>query len=642
MDLVSLPREILANISSCILSRQDIKSVRLTCRELAGIVTPILFYSICISPLIQDRDTFLSIANSPLAHHVRVIVWEELNGNLRELEQQSWHERVSGYEIPFFQQFTTNVRAVFWLDSAHPCFRLPDLQDWIEEDDELNKINQEKAIASSFLDEFQLLMTTSLLNVHTLASRPMHPQRQIKLPSMDNLASTESIKSIIHRNESSCTFNFGFTYFLIPTLKTIAASELRTKITRLIYADESTTKETMLLSLKDSDAAAFSNIQDLDLCITGQNVEPSKLRGFSTCLGSAKNLRTLKVCQEGVWESTTVPYALNILGLIPTLDRLTEVHFVDTNINGKLPTSVPFRFIGRHARTLKRVYFTSCGIKRKELEQLAAMDSLNLERFVVISGDDIDDGRHEHVGEEDILSYINQTIDINHQRSPPYPPGDGEAELHTHDAAFDIDACTTQAICETSRNWWERIGYNPIDRPAFDDDDFEYSLVRFPGLSGNDTNESSESKAPDDLDMHPFYKKEEDEHRLRVEGAPRWDWGRDKEGRVWYWQVSGPGGHATEIWRFEHNGEEAYGNDPLEFWADWYDEAEDKAEATPYGWRLHEFVESEGVGSEIPQQGACEYLEQYDAFQSPFFDFILPVSPAGLELSFVDEWMDLF
>ncbi|EWY97108.1 hypothetical protein FOYG_05589 [Fusarium oxysporum NRRL 32931] len=74
------------------------------------------------------------------------------------------------------------------------------------------------------------------------------------------------------------------------------------------------------------------------------------------------------------------------------------------------------------------------------------------------------------------------------------------------------------------------------------------------------------------IDMQPFYDREQDEYLLRIENSPRWDWGRDAQGDLWYWQVSGTAGHATETWRFENKGEYAYGNEPLDFWDDWYDD----------------------------------------------------------------------
>jgi hypothetical protein len=99
----------------------------------------------------------------------------------------------------------------------------------------------------------------------------------------------------------------------------------------------------------------------------------------------------------------------------------------------------------------------------------------------------------------------------------------------------------------------------------------------------------------EDVDMRPFYAREDDDHVMRQLRSSRWGWGRDEKGRIWYWEVLGNKGHGflTEKWHFRHrNGEEAYGEDPLEFWSDWQgSEAGDVAEATPFGWRFEAFVD---------------------------------------------------
>ncbi|TVY73871.1 hypothetical protein Focb16_v004394 [Fusarium oxysporum f. sp. cubense] len=97
------------------------------------------------------------------------------------------------------------------------------------------------------------------------------------------------------------------------------------------------------------------------------------------------------------------------------------------------------------------------------------------------------------------------------------------------------------------------------------------------------------------------------------------------------------------MWHFEHNGEQAYGNDPLKFWADWYHGPEDKAEATPYGWNFLAFRNTEDVGREIPP---CESLRRYESEKDPmlmnregswwgFFP-----KPADFERQSKEEWAD--
>ncbi|RBQ96438.1 hypothetical protein FVER53263_05928 [Fusarium verticillioides] len=145
-------------------------------------------------------------------------------------------------------------------------------------------------------------------------------------------------------------------------------------------------------------------------------------------------------------------------------------------------------------------------------------------------------------------------------------------------------------------------------------------------------------------DMQPFYDREEDEYLLRIENSPRWDWGRDAKGQVWYWQVSGTAGHATELWRFEHNGEYAYGNEPLDFWDDWYDEPGDTAEGTPYGWNLAAFLASNKLGGEIPQWDTCKSLRLYCKEDDPMakrdLRFYLP-KPVAFEVWSHKSWDEI-
>ncbi|KAF4964234.1 hypothetical protein FSARC_7788 [Fusarium sarcochroum] len=706
MNLVDLPREIIAEIFSLecpILPREDILSARLTCHELAEVLTPILFYRIRISPLIKDRDDFFSIAKQPhLACLVRIIVWEELNGDLSELDPESWQNTMSVPERPFFEELTANAKALFWLEnldleSLHPDYdrSLPSyLQDLRE--------------------FFQDAVITNMPNLHTLVSKPMPPRRQLKMPSMDYSLSVETITRFIQKYTTSYTFNFGFHFFLVPTLK-IAAKRSLPNITNLLYADEyvADASTTALANLRSEDSMTFSKLHHLDLCITGKKIGATGLEGFLACLENAHKLTSLKICQEMARTGRYEYDMPNLIGLIPTLPRLTEVHFVDTYVeedqltgmdyadifHGQDPPGfAPIEFICRHAETLKRVYITSSAIEKRALEQLASLNSLQLERLVIISGDDLDEDREEHIDEETILNYINRVDECEQQRpQPPYRPYERDTELHTHDAIFDNHACIAAAIYDTRDNGWERRGYDPSDVQVLDSEALnrrdEHGIAHYIGArrtKDDDTglwvdrdgvyyNPSTDEKilnpennsyqpsddswttqgqrtwdwelglwrdwetgklfkfAADqqplgkpkfhehdfyigDLDMGPFYDIEEENHLLRVEGAPRWDWGRDKEGHVWYWQACGTAGYATEMWYLEHKGEHAYSHDPLEFWVDWYDEPEDKAEALPFGWRLACFVQRpDEVGSEIPQQGTCKSLAQYETSDDPMY-----------------------
>ncbi|KAF5680461.1 hypothetical protein FDENT_8400 [Fusarium denticulatum] len=428
--------------------------------------------------------------------------------------------------------------------------------------------------------------------------------------------------------------------------------------------------------------------------------------------------------------------------IIPTLPKLASVEFVEMKNTGFLKAAWSLRtvaFIRRHAKTLKRLYFTDTVLNGSFLTELANLNFLCLYTFVIASGDDTDnDGddygedcgdvydsdsllsdrtTHECMKEQAVLSYVNRADNPDLRR--PLPSNIGQqTRISTHSLVFDTTTCELSAFHATRDNLWEKRGYDLNDIKALDSATFErrdehgiaHSLgprrifhfetglwvdsdeVFYDPVTDEEVDSPFEKREnPKDdswtvqgqhtwdsetglwrdgqgklkkfaaerelpkrpkvtaegqdsdfnTDMQPFYDREEDEYLLRIENAPRWDWGRDAKGQVWYWKVSGTDGHATEAWRFEHNGEYAYGNEPLDFWDDWYDEPGDRAEATPYGWNLAAFVVSDGLGSEIPPWSACQSLRLYCKEDDPMVNhdlhFYLP-KPVDFELWSDEPW----
>lgn len=771
MNLTDLPREVLAEIFSVelsILPRKDILSARLTCRELAQVLTPVLFHTVRISPLIQDRDDFFNIANRPhLACLVRCLVWEELNGDLDALNQTSWYNTVPVSEHPFFEDLTTNAKSLFWLDLLGSTY---------EDEDPTIHISQ-------YLQDtrlaFQNAVLTNMPNLSTFVSRPMNPRRQLKMPSMDYEVRVGTIIRVIHNHNAKECWNFGFRFFLIPTLKLLAQGPLfgssTPRITQLLYADEGINDTTALTHLTDADAVAFSTLQTVDLCIASGRSDTAAvlLDGFLTCLEKAESLTTLKICQETGGTAGYRTPAFYLVAILPTLSALTELHFTDINVeeDESRPASMEseFRevrmediilarlrhdsvpevsdilagveldeapelpahieFIGHHSKTLKRIYITCSGIRKQDIKKLASLNSLQLERLVIISGDDIEEfdeyemQRQRHVSERALLDYVNR-VDASGKRPPlPYGKEQRDTELHTHDAIFDNDASIAAAVFDTRGHGWEQRGYTASDvrildamalerrdehgiahigaRRTYDADtglwvdvngvfydpstdqeidspvgfyqskdttwaiqdqrlwDKELGLWRntetgkLSRFAVDRESWRERIKYDNDfntigLDMRPFYDEEDECHWLRVEEAPHWDWGRDQDNRVWYWQTTfAASGHATEMWYFRHKDEHAYGHDPLEFWEDWYSNPKDKAEATPFGWGLACFtLRPDESGSEIPQQDACKELTMYERSNDPMFlegNWWKHIpAPPDLDIHSKQDWYDVF
>ncbi|KAM0343760.1 hypothetical protein ACHAPU_008187 [Fusarium lateritium] len=774
MDLINLPREILAEIFSLsdpILPREDILSARLTCRELAEVLTPILFYKIRISPLVQDRDEFFSIAGQPhLACLVKVIVWEELNGDLSELDPASWEDRIPVSEHPFFNDLAANTKELFWMKDCTPDDLYQDPGSHIP------------ASIQHLRKRFQDAIISNMPSLTTFVSRPMNPRRQVKLPSMDYEVSIETITNFTQRGSTSLEpFNFGFHFFLMSTLKLIvqmsSAGRPSPKITKLLYADEGVKSYTSLSHLREEDSTAFSILQHLELCISGQSTDVAitRLAGFFACLENARNLTTLKICQESRRSGSYGTRPASLMNTLPTLPKLAEAHFVDVNVpnafdeSTQRPSSMesefldgqdpfgrqhhqslsgdeqegspapilPVDFILRHAKTLRRVYINCSKIRKQVVKQLASSHSLQLERFVVTSGDDfenVDDyeefgetgkERQQHVDEQALLKYINH-VDRSGRHPPlPYTLKQRGTELHTHDAIYDNDAYMNTAISDTRGLKWKERGYELSDVQLYDsqaserrdqhglshhigvrrtkdtgtglwvdidgvyydprtDEDVENPVELYQssddpwmnqgqrvwdpelGLWRNTETgalsrfaiDRASLKLPEihsiefitgdnNIDMQPFYDQEEENHLLRIEGAPRWDWGLDENNKIWYWQTTSSTGHATEMWRFEHNGEYAYGTDPLEFWDDWYNEPGDKVEATPFGWNLALFFTNPyGAADGIVQDINCKGLTSYNVFQDPMFQdqdwWRCMPAPVGIDMNSDKDWYHVF
>ncbi|RBQ78270.1 hypothetical protein FVER14953_05928 [Fusarium verticillioides] len=390
---------------------------------------------------------------------------------------------------------------------------------------------------------------------------------------------------------------------------------------------------------------------------------------------------------------------MSIPSITTTLPKLTSVEFVEMKGIGRARDAWVSRtvdFIRRHTKTLKRLRFTSMIVFGSILTELANLNSLHLDSFVIASGDDTDNDdygedcadvydsddslsdrtTYERMNEQAVLSYVNRAGNPDLKR--PLPSNiRPQTWIFTHSLAFNTTTCELSAFHATRDNHWQKRGYDLKDIKALDSATFErrdeHGIAHSLGprriyhfetglwfdsdevfydpvtdeevdnpfekrekpkddswtVRGQHTWDSkmglwrdgqgklkfaTERELPERLkvpaesqdsdfysDMQPFYDREEDEYLLRIENSPRWDWGRDAKGQVWYWQISGTAGHATEAWRFEHNGEYAYGNEPLDFWDDWYDEPGDTAEGTPYGWNLAAFLASNKLGGEIPQ-----------------------------------------
>ncbi|KAH6958124.1 hypothetical protein FAVG1_04148 [Fusarium avenaceum] len=433
MNLLELPVELLLKI--CEQGQSSLKSIRLTCRTLGTAATTTLFQHVSISPLRKDPSRFFNIAKT-FPDMIRVVTWEEPSRNFNPLENDEADER-----------------PLFWTESG--------------------------LVEPGFLNEFRKAIY-KMSGLHTLVYKPVNPRREVRKISLPTMPFGSR-----RRNRKYLYIN-GFYNYIIPTLRPLAnplslstTIGKRPTITTVIYTDHDMVQFTALTHFKRCDAMAFSTIRNLDLCIGGPRCVRDNLEGFLTCLSNARNLSSFKLSQEAcmlegrsLWfdrddsDDMATPDAEvpELLSLIPTLPVLTELHLVDPDLR-ECPehTSGLIEFIGRHSKTLKRIYLISVSIKKWILPELAAIKLSELERFVVVSKLDMDkdEEKTEHVSEKRAVEYIkgkpNSRI--------PYQEGDRETELHTH----DVDTWRKGSFEKRGKKWKEGEHY-PKDakRPDFE------------------------------------------------------------------------------------------------------------------------------------------------------------------------------
>ncbi|KAM5350069.1 hypothetical protein ACJ41O_006574 [Fusarium nematophilum] len=533
----------------------------------------------------------------------------------------------------------------------------------------------------------------------------MHPERQLQGISSGYPLTARIIKRFIHDDEDKCVFNEGFTAILVPALRHLA-TQSSTRVTRLLFADEGVKTTTALTRLTHADAAAFSNLEHLDLCISGLQPGVEDLSGLIACLGHATNLSRLHICQESA-HTADEDYSLSLIRLIPTLPSLTEVHLDDVQLDDMLPSPAFVDFMWRHAPTLQKVYVTTSTVTKGMLFRLASLCSLQLDRFVIIPNEDVEEDDPWPTSEQTILSFVNQRLEPD--EPTPQPSGHPSDPVRTHPGIFDLQGWRTAAVLDTRQRGWSQRGYEPwevmaldkeagewrdedgrphelgpcrtydpstglwVDRegiwynPGTDEEmieperrqyeseddswivkgqrawnwdlglwsdlaaDTKGKLHKFavdrPGIYETAARFDYDMTSEDDYDMQIIYTKEDDAHILRKRACPRWDWGRDDEGNIWYWEVLGNNGfgYPTELWHYAHrDGERAYGEDPLEFWSDWEgSEAGDVAEPTPYGWRFHLFIRQAAqaaAGSDLPVKQEVGHLYKEPVLYQPSDD----------------------
>jgi hypothetical protein len=372
---VSLPAEVIDLILGH-LRGIDLGSVRATCRSLAALATPPLFSRISISKLHRDRTSFLHIAATPqLAALVRTVEWLELAGSATALNifyhpdpeclpegpeppecevSEDYPPTISWPALPeeenaLYLDLYHQAKALFWL-------HIPQRDPWPLFGYEEEQEEQMDAAIADFLPQF-IAALKCLPNLTTLASRPMHPFRQLQ-SSAEGYPFTAQLFHVRTRT-LPVIYNYGYFYFLQPAMHALVTKG-GPVISRLYHADEAVKAIGVFPGTTSQASDAFKNLTHLDLCMVspanGQiyRTEPWVAVGgaIRTGLEMAPSLTHLRLCFERRVPSIRGGLDGSFLEkYLPTMPNLVSLDM----------DSVPFTFdvltdlLARHDKTLRQV-----------------------------------------------------------------------------------------------------------------------------------------------------------------------------------------------------------------------------------------------------------------------------------------------
>ncbi|OAQ67581.2 hypothetical protein VFPPC_03955 [Pochonia chlamydosporia 170] len=561
--LQRVPAEILdVVISQPCLGNEDVKSLRLASKVFERLCARHLFRQISISAVRRDWEAFLSIAHSPaLACFAQTLVWQELSGNFEYLRDESFERAIgpkprrnSADDDITLSTLAAQVVPLFWLTPEHTCTTA------------LNNGDKESVKCLPFWNDF-VNAVDKLPSLRLLVSQPMHPDRLVQSPTSGYPLTARAIISFLQfpsRWEGfTGSFNLGFLFYLIPLLK-LYARRGDVQRWKLSFTEETEIGGTSLEHLKPQDASAFRQLDHLQLRIFEENFSPARdISGLAAGLAPAVHLTHfhLRYTQarkfKGIAMPASAPIHRSPLYEIPTLPSLRflcldevvlENGFIDTPENSrtccldhKQPAFVDI--VKRHAATLKSLYgFASAATEHKISRSFDEAIGLWVDECGVYHDPRID---------QEVTPC---------SRACPHP-GDWEVQ---NDRKWDNKLGLWRGILPGNNLQLHRFAIDRSASTSLENDPDQYS-ENIPSLYGEYYSITDENPANTE---HP----------------------------VCYWEVyDGQSGHPTEVWHFIHrNGEEAYGQDPLDFWSDWKGNAwGDKAIATPFGRHFELFYQGD-------------------------------------------------
>jgi hypothetical protein len=422
------------------LSESDVAALRLSGPEFAYIAATRLFYRIIISNLKRDRDSFLTICQSPhLAQHVHEVEWLELSWYECVFTRLLFHldectgsaapgmdddsELVSelyadttedDYDYDLVHHLCRETRAAFWLTNSisHPAgvTGVTNTEFPTFDDNELARQSE----VDGFQDTFKAAISR-LPNLHTFSSRPMSATRLINPESswpvaaglLQRYLDWEPIQAfpLPHIND-------GLFLFLLP-----AMDRANSTVTRLKWADEYPGTS----YLRRLPASAFERLKSVEPCFTPVNDIDYALykkeiglpwgskhfaaldSAFSRAAPTLRHL-SISLDQHASPDMPTPTLQQALFGMASAPGcRLRSLRLKGMECYPELLIVV----IRANAHSLRHLTFEDVPVRKQLVEQLRRLGTLSLETMQVIRMEDDDVYRCEPVDERDLVRYVN-------------------------------------------------------------------------------------------------------------------------------------------------------------------------------------------------------------------------------------------
>ncbi|TFB00685.1 hypothetical protein CCMA1212_007457 [Trichoderma ghanense] len=623
-----LPAELLLQImGDNSIKKTDLRQLRLVSRQVSAAATSRLFARISMSKLHSDREAFFNIAAQPhLSAAVRSVTWLELAEDDTDLPYiaypPAWRLRLPRDRVPtaddaddfdfLLRRLPPMARALFWL----PFENFKSYRRGTEK--------RTEAIRAFMPDFFAAL--DQMPNLREFASRPMHPARKLVQPSGLSTPLYPLTCQTFRQSKCKKTMqrNDGFCTFIIPYIahRVSLGTDTLAPITRLYLVDEG--EWSFVPRINPGVVNSFRNLKHLELCISHcQNLR--HLKRLGRCLGAATALEELRLC----FERDAEIYGSEVFDLIfqrryehPRLRDITLV-------------AVPFSalqillLINRTASSLKRLTFDNCAVPGRLIYALQLIPNLWLESFASVSATVLHEAEDELENTIWLMTEAHALSVIRGQSmfDGAFELGQAIAGrtiyLYTHfyapsllrSSCFDRHNHLPQPVVEYlevkdcddanyNGDGWEDDGTDTEEASGSDDGlaDAPPDLVR--NIDGSDSHDSGSDPA-----SHKETAADASIQKM-LDTAPRWEFGIGRDGTACCWRVtavrSSHQGYPTRLWRFFHrNGEQAIGDEPLEFWDDWEgSQSGDTYEPTPFGRDLYAFTLKHGLEgvTEVPRE----------------------------------------